>query len=82
MNTKFYKEYQDRYPTILGSDRNISYVTFLEEFVTELQNQVKLLIIGDVMVSDCDHNWKEWEDENCNAQMRCTKCKIEKQYEP
>lgn len=23
----------------------------------------------------CDHNWKEWEDENCNAQMRCTKCK-------
>jgi len=51
MNTKFYKEYQDRYPTILGSDRNISYVTFLEEFVTELQNQVKLLIIGDV--SNC-----------------------------
>jgi hypothetical protein len=24
---------------------------------------------------DCAHNWKEWEDENCNAQMRCTRCK-------
>ena len=32
-----------------------------------------------VIKSVCDHNWKEWEDENCNAQMRCTKCKTVKQ---
>ena len=45
MNTKFYKEFQDKYPTILGSDRNISYTQFLEEMVTELQQQVKLFAI-------------------------------------
>ena len=27
----------------------------------------------------CAHNWKEWEDENCNAQMKCTKCNEVKQ---
>lgn len=30
---------------------------------------------GAVSDSVCDHNWKEWEDSICNAQMRCTKCK-------
>ena len=50
MNTKFYKEFQDKYPTILGSDRNISYTQFLEEMVTELQQQVKLFAIP--VVSD------------------------------
>jgi hypothetical protein len=26
----------------------------------------------------CDHNWKEWEDEECNARLRCTRCKTVK----
>ena len=48
MNTKFYKEFQDKYPTILGSDRNISYTQFLEEMVTELQQINKNDLSGDV----------------------------------
>jgi len=40
---------------------------------------VKNCIKPAVIKSVCDHNWKEWEDENCNAQMRCTKCKTVKQ---
>lgn len=31
--------------------------------------------IADIIDISCDHNWEEWEDEICNAQMRCTKCK-------
>jgi ribosomal protein S27AE len=48
MNTKFYKEFQDKYPTILGSDRNISYTQFLEEMVTELQQINQNDLSGDV----------------------------------
>ena len=28
-----------------------------------------------VIKSVCDHKWKEWEDANCNARWRCTRCK-------
>ena len=58
MNTKFYKEFQDKYPTILGSDRNISYTQFLEEMVTELQQQVKLFaipVVSNNEVAVCDN---------------------------
>jgi len=54
MNTKFYKEFQDKYPTILGSDRNISYVDYLEELVTELQQQVKNQTIP-VVIGQSEH---------------------------
>ena len=40
---------------------------------------VKLFAIPDVSATKlpvCDHKWKEHEDEECNAQMRCTKCKV------
>ena len=51
-----------------------------EQYAKEYHDsEVKKLNIPAVIKSVCDHNWKEWEDENCNAQMRCTKCKTVKQ---
>jgi hypothetical protein len=50
----------------------------LSDITTRL---VKLFAIPDVVTEKihvCDHNWKEHEDEHCNAQMRCTKCKLTK----
>jgi len=41
-------------------------------------SEIKKLNKPAVIKSACDHNWKEWEDEDCNAQMRCTKCKTVK----
>ena len=45
----------------------------------DLLKALEELLQHAVIKSVCDHNWKEWEDENCNAQMRCTKCKTVKQ---
>ena len=53
---------------------------FKTQYIKETDDEYKALVrilnkalrIHD---SVCDHNWKEWEDENCNAQMRCTKCR-------
>ena len=50
-----------------------------EDFELIAGKIVKLFAIPAVIKSVCDHNWKEWEDENCNAQIRCTKCKAVKQ---
>ena len=71
MNTKFYKEFQDKYPTILGSDRNISYTQFLEEMVTELQQQVKLFAIpvvsnNEVAVCSFEDKCCLYQESNCN----------------
>jgi|FLOH01.1.fsa_nt_gi hypothetical protein len=79
MNTKFYKEFQDKYPTILGSDRNISYTQFLEEMVTELQQINQNDLSGDVSnnevfseVAVCDCKAPAFRDEHGNH--RCTEC--------
>ena len=79
MNTKFYKEFQDKYPTILGSDRNISYTQFLEEMVTELQQINQNDLSGDVSnnevfseVAACDCKAPAFRDEHGNH--RCTEC--------
>jgi len=34
------KEFEHKYPTIFGSDRNISYTYFLEEKIADLQQQI------------------------------------------
>lgn len=55
-----------------------------EEYQKECWEALKQAIrtfCNPVIKSVCDHNWKEWEDESCNAQMRCTKCKTVKQNE-
>ena len=55
---------------------NIEKIRELETITKELDTEK--LRLSAVSKSVCDHNWKEWEDESCNAQMRCTKCKTVK----
>jgi hypothetical protein len=38
----------------------------------------KNCVIPAVIKPVCDHRWKEWEDENCNARWRCSRCKTVK----
>ena len=67
---------------ILDSKHNVSIPQTKENIDYIADEIVKLFCQPAVIKSVCDHNWKEWEDENCNAQMRCTKCKTVKQTVP
>lgn len=75
------EKFWDSYPTnLLYDDYAISVQNTFKLMAEFAYDQIqKLNKEKNATKQDCDHNWKEWEDESCNAQMRCTKCKDVKQ---
>jgi hypothetical protein len=47
----------------------------LIEIGNNVSDALSKLSQAEVIKSVCDHNWEEWEDANCNARWRCTRCK-------
>ena len=58
-----------------GTGSNFTTNTVIALMTKFAQQEIKNLIIPVVMKSVCDHNYKQYEDGNCNAKLRCTKCK-------
>jgi hypothetical protein len=67
---------QKHFTAEFGHDGHGKFMQYILDAMEDYaQQQVKKLNIPAVIKSVCDHNWKEWEDANCNARLRCSRCK-------